>query len=600
MLRNALRKSRLFAVVAAVTVAASAADLKPMDRGEAERLTTGLYAESNLSFYTWGEKYVYQPGEQLTVRWTVKPNEDIFPYTLVVYRQNNQNGKRFYFPAGTETPTDIYGNPPATFSPLRPPAIEKGVLIGAGSNLGFPAVTIPEEYGMHTIVVEFRDYAGGRVQKAAYFKFGVVRSFEDISGNIESSRTLTNDKAYRLSGIVYVKNNAVLTIEPGTFVLGQPGSQPPSALIVTRDGKIMARGTKSRPIVMTSSQPFGQRNRGDWGGLVMLGRAPINVGANATGGNNQAGEFFIEGLPGNPDSVYGGSDATHDCGTLTYVRVEYAGSTLSPNNELNSFTWGGCGSGTVAENLQAIYGFDDSFEWFGGTASAKYLVGGLGADDYVDFQLGWVGKLQFGLFYQSPDERGNRGIEGDNSEYNQSATPLSNPQLYNMTFIGSRNPGADEANAPGIYLRRGAAGLVNNTLVMDFNSSGLFVDGTTTQAQIDNGNTKMDGVLFWNNNVGTNGAPTLDGQVHPSTADFAKGTRGQGRNMSVANPLLRRPYDYSDPDFRAKFGSPLFRAGWTQAPDDGFFSSVNFLGGIGDEDWTEEWTSFLRDSDIKQ
>lgn len=600
MIRKALLGSRWLAILTLAAAGAGAADLRPMDRGEAERLSVGLYAESNLSAFIWGEKYVYQPGERLTVRWTVRPNEDIFPYTLVVYRQNNQNGKRYYFPAGTETPTDIYGNPPNVFSPVRAPAIEKGVLIGDGSNLGFPAVNVPEEYGMHTIVVEFRDYAGGRVQKAAYFKFGVVREFENIQGNIESSRTLTNDKAYRLSGIVYVKNNAVLTIEPGTFVLGQPGSQPPSALIVTRNGRIMARGTKSRPIVMTSSQPFGERNRGDWGGLVLLGRAPINVGANANNTGNQAGEFFIEGLPGNPDSTYGGTDPEHDCGTLTYVRVEYAGSLLSPNNELNSFTWGGCGTKTVAEYLQAIYGFDDSFEWFGGTSNAKYLVGGLGADDYVDYQLGWTGKAQFGLFYQSPDERGNRGIEGDNSEYNQAATPLSNPQLYNMTFIGSKNPGADEANAPGIYLRRGAAGVVNNMLVMDFYSTGLHVDGTTTQAQIDNGGIKMDGIVYWNNNIGGNGAATLDGQVHPTTVDFAKGQRGQGKNQVVANPLLRRPYDYSDPDFRAKFGSLLFRAGWVAPPDDGFFVPVNFLGGIGDEDWTDEWTNFLRDSDIKQ
>ena len=100
-------------------------------------------------------------------------------------------------------------------------------------------------------------------------------------------------------------------------------------------------------------------------------------------------------------------------------------SCLSPNNELNSFTWGGCGKGTVAEHLQAIYGKDDCFEWFGGTMDSKYLVGGLCADDFLDYQLGFTGRIQFELAYQSPDSRGNRGVEGDNIEYDQAGIPFS-------------------------------------------------------------------------------------------------------------------------------------------------------------------------------
>src|SRR5215831_8733463 len=233
-------------------------------------------------------------------------------------------------------------------------------------------------------------------------KIGVVKGAETIQGDITADRTLTNDTQWDLKGIVYVKNGATLTIEPGTFVIGQPGTTPPSALIITQNGKIMASGTKSRPIVMTSSLPFGQRTNGDWAGLVLLGKAPINVGANITTGatctatgveggcKNEAGTFYIEGLVGNQDSLYGGNDPDHDCGTLRYVRVEYAGSILSPNNELNSFTWGGCGKKTISEHLQAIYGKDDSFEWFGGNNDAKWIVGGLGADDFTDFQLGYT------------------------------------------------------------------------------------------------------------------------------------------------------------------------------------------------------------------
>ena len=176
---------------------------------------------------------------------------------------------------------------------------------------------------MHTLAVELRDYTGTRVVKAAYMKIGVVTKTETLSGSITSNRTLTNDTRWDLQGLVTVKNNATLTIQPGTFIFGQPGTSPPSVLLVTREGKINASGTKSRPIVMTSSQPFGQRQRGDWGGVLMLGKAPINVGANTQGGicpaggcTNATGTFYIEGLVANEDGLYGGSDPAHSCGTM--------------------------------------------------------------------------------------------------------------------------------------------------------------------------------------------------------------------------------------------------------------------------------------------
>jgi hypothetical protein len=400
-------------------------------------------------------------------------------------------------------------------------------------------------------------------------------------------------------------------------VVGQPGTTPPSALIITVNGKINASGTKSRPIIMTSSLPFGQRSRGDWGGLVMLGKAPINVGGNIPGGTgicpaegckNPPGTFYIEGLVGNADSVYGGTDPNHNCGTLRYVRVEFAGTILSPNNELNSFTWGGCGKQTVAEHLQAIYGKDDSFEWFGGTMDAKWLVGGLGADDFTDFQLGWTGRVQFGLMYQSPDSPGNRGIEGDNSEYDQAGLPYSNPTFYNVSYFGSGNPGFDEANAPGIFLRRGSRGSFNNLVVSNFYSPCLDINDATTQAQADLGNLTMNGILCWNNNLGAKGANTLEGQLLVTglasaayNLAYAQGTKGNGaaKNLVVADPLAARPFEYSDPDFVGLFSSPIFRAGWVQPPDDGFFDqSVRFLGGIGDDDWTEEWTFWVIETDI--
>lgn len=583
MKQNRMTAAGLLCLLGAASIAATAQESIPVP---------------NVSMYIWTDKYVYQPGEKATLRWTLKTNDDASEYTVVAYRQNNQTGKRYFLPNSTEEVTDLRGNKVGEFAAGTLQNASKAVIAGDGGQVA--AIEIPNQLGMHTLVVQLRDASGLRVLKSAYMKIGVVDEFVTISGNIDETRVLVNTKAYRLSGTVFVRNNAILIIDPGTFIIGQPGSQPPSALVVTRNAQIYAAGTKARPIIMTSSRPFGERTRGDWGGLVMLGKAPINVASGADPNRpNADGEFSIEGLPATEDTKYGGSNADHNCGTLKYVRVEYAGAILSPNNELNSFTWGGCGKATVSEHLQAIYGLDDSFEWFGGNNDAKYLVGGLGADDYVDFQLGYTGRIQFGVFYQSPDATGNRGIEGDNSEYNNSASPRSRPVMYNLTFIGSGVPGFDEADSPGIFLRRGSAGEFNNMLVTNFYSSGVKVNDATTQAQVDNGGVTMNGILLWGNGLGTTAANTVAGQVDAGLATFAAGSRGSGLNFFALDPMLRRGFDFSDPDFRPMSGSPVFRANWIQAPDDGFFENAGFIGGMGDVNWMEEWTNFLVDSDIK-
>ena len=570
---------------------------------EAARSAFALPSQSNVAMWTWTDKYLYKPGDPITLKWTIKTYGDPTPYTVFIYRQNNETGRKVYLPKLQETATDINGNTEADgYEPMQLSNVDKGVIAGAdGIVTLMPA---PAQLGMHTFVVELRDFTGRQVLKASYMKVGVISDQVDVTGTISTDTTLTNDKSYMLRGVVTVKGGATLTIQPGTIIMGAPGSQPPSVLLVTREGKLNAVGTPNRPIIFTSSLPFGQRARGDWGGVLLLGKAKINVGANATPGQgaNNAGEFYIEGLRATPDGLYGGNDDTHSCGSLRYVRIEYAGSILSPNNETNAFTFGGCGTGTVADHLQAIYGADDSFEWFGGSMSAKYLVGGLAADDYVDFQLGFRGKVQYGVFYQSPDAKGNRGIEGDNSEYNELAEPFSDPTMYNLTFFGSGVPGYDESNSPGIFLRRGARGTYNDIVVSNFNSAAVLLNDANTRTQMQNGLIKMNGILAWNNNLGSGAVNTPEGQVTESnTLQFLQGTAGQGngKNYMVSNPFFTRPFEYSDPDFRSAPSSPIFRAGWVSPPDDGFFDqSAKFIGGIGDTNWMLEWTSFLVESDI--
>ncbi|MFN7646469.1 MAG: hypothetical protein ACK5XD_10185 [Acidobacteriota bacterium] len=565
-------------------VAAEGPAFRTVSSSQAEREISGFTSvSSTAAMWVWADKQVYRPGEQLTVRWTVKPNNDLYPYTIVAYRQNNQTGAKFYLPANNNTATDFFGNTPDQgFRIVRLPEATKATVA---------TVTVPEEFGMHTLVVQLRDYTGTRPVKTAYFKFSVVRATVDLPAAITENRTLTADNAYSIRGIVTVRNNATLTIEPGTVIIGQPGSQPPSVLLVANNGKLVAEGTRSRPIIMTSSQPIGRRQRGDWGGLVMLGQAPIN---------DPAGFLTIEGLPELPETRYGGTNADHSCGSLRYVRVEFAGALLRPNEETNSITWGGCGKGTKGEYLQAHYGLDDAFEWFGGTNDAKYLVGTYTADDFIDGQIGWSGRLQHGVMVAN-DDLSNRGIEMDNYERNFAARPLGNPTMFNLTFVGGGARGFDEADSPCLYFRRGAGGSYNNMLCHNWitRTFGGANIADSIQPNIAAGNFRVNGILSWNNGFNTTPAApaTLEGQV---VADFRALLSSPLAQFLLGDTLLRRPLERSDPDFRPLTGSPVFRANWVQPPDDGFFDQwATWIGAFGDTDWTEEWASFAQEQDLQ-
>ena len=565
-------------------VAAEGPAFRTVSSSQAEREISGFTSvSSTAAMWVWADKQVYRPGEQLTVRWTVKPNNDLYPYTIVAYRQNNQTGAKFYLPANNNTATDFFGNTPDQgFRIVRLPEATKATVA---------TVTVPEEFGMHTLVVQLRDYTGTRPVKTAYFKFSVVRATVDLPAAITENRTLTADNAYSIRGIVTVRNNATLTIEPGTVIIGQPGSQPPSVLLVANNGKLVAEGTRSRPIIMTSSQPIGRRQRGDWGGLVMLGQAPIN---------DPAGFLTIEGLPELPETRYGGANADHSCGSLRYVRVEFAGALLRPNEETNSITWGGCGKGTKGEYLQAHYGLDDAFEWFGGTNDAKYLVGTYTADDFIDGQIGWSGRLQHGVMVAN-DDLSNRGIEMDNYERNFAARPLGNPTMFNLTFVGGGARGFDEADSPCLYFRRGAGGSYNNMLCYNWitRTFGGANIADSIQPNIAAGNFRVNGILSWNNGFNTTPAApaTLGGQV---VADFRALLTNPLAQFLISDTLLRRPLERSDPDFRPLTGSPVFRANWVQPPDDGFFDQwATWIGAFGDTDWTEEWANFAQEQDLQ-
>lgn len=252
------------------------------------------------------------------------------------------------------------------------------------------------------------------------------------SGKVTESATWSG--TVYLQGKVYVTNGATLTIMPGTKVIGKYTNDPKeaSALIITRGSKIEANGTADNPIIMTSED--SHKHPGGWGGLVLMGRAKINQT-----------EATIEGITKEEakgaDIEYGGSDDADSSGSLTYVRVEYAGANIADGNELNSFTFGGVGSGTTLHHLQSYYGEDDGFEFFGGTVSAKYLVSTSTHDDAFDFDFGYRGTIEYALSTVDPKStfytKDPNGIECDNDGKGSSLTPLTRPVLKYFTIVGT-------------------------------------------------------------------------------------------------------------------------------------------------------------------
>ncbi|MFM7329772.1 MAG: hypothetical protein ACKO3B_13705, partial [Bacteroidota bacterium] len=223
---------------------------------------------------------------------------------------------------------------------------------------------------------------------AATLTITVLDPVIQLQGNL-TTQTLVATKPYLLVGQVFIPSGVTLTIPAGTIIKGDKATK--AILLVQPGGKLVANGTANNPVVFTSNQDVNARDRGDWGGLVILGNAFVN----------QSARPAIEGVT--PTQNYGtiGTDptinATENSGTLQYVRVEYAGIELTPNNETNSVTLGGVGNGTTMNYVQVSYGGDDGFEWFGGTVNGKYLVSHSTWDDDFDTDFGWGGNVQFGV-----------------------------------------------------------------------------------------------------------------------------------------------------------------------------------------------------------
>lgn len=303
------------------------------------------------------------------------------------------------------------------------------------------------------------------------------------AGSITTNTTWTKNKTYLLNGWVYVRDGATLTIEAGTVIRGDKTNK--GSLIIEKGGKLIANGTATEPIVFTSNQAAGSRTYGDWGGIVICGKAPINV----TGGSGT-----IEGGVG---STYGGTDAADNSGSLQYVRIEFPGIAFVTNSEINGITFGGVGSGTTLDNIQVSYSGDDSFEWFGGTVNAKHLIALRGWDDDFDTDFGFSGMVQFAVSLRDPavaDQSQSNGFESDNDGTGSTNTPYTSAIFSNVSLFGPlATPSTPNVNA----LYRRAAHIRRNNKLQVYNTvfagwpTGLYIDGNTTQANAVAGDLKV-------------------------------------------------------------------------------------------------------------
>ncbi len=291
---------------------------------------------------------------------------------------------------------------------------------------------------------------------------GIDKPVIVVTGEIDGTENWTNNFYYVLRGAVFVPEGATLNIAAGTRVIGESGSV--GTLIVRRGGRLNALGTREQPIVFTSDQPVGSRSRGDWGGLIINGRAPVNI---------EGGEGVGEADTG----IYGGDNPNDNSGSLRYVRVEFAGVEFSPDNELNGIAFQGVGRGGTYEFIQVHMNRDDALEWFGGTADIKYAVASNAADDSFDWTFGWSGRAQFIAVHQRADDADN-GIEADNNEFNNNLLPRSNPQIYNITLCGDPSTALGPEAVRAANLRRGTAFTIRNFLVTGFKTTGFQIETT--------------------------------------------------------------------------------------------------------------------------
>lgn len=409
-----------------------------------------------------------------------------------------------------------------------------------------------------------------------------------LVGSYERSITLDGG-VYTIKGYVYFTSGTTLRIPAGTILKSDISQK--GALIIERGAKIEALGTADKPIIFTSGKPPGQRARGDWGGVILLGNAPTNRPTSPAP--------LIEG---GVDRRYGGNIPNDNSGTMRYVRIEWAGVAAEPGSEINGLTTGGVGSGTTLEYIQVSYGNDDAFEFFGGTHNAKYLVAYATSDDDLDFDFGYTGKIQFAVCQRRPeiaDTDAGNGVEADNDGSGSLATPFTKPILSNITWIGPNGDPGTQANLNfANRWRRAVRFEVHNSIMMGFPKAGFSMESAATA---DAYNTDVS--LFKNNLVhAIADAYKVDAAAAGVITAAQVKTKAEANGcITYSNPndiMLEAPFNWDAPNYMPKAGSPALTGAAFTGLDAAFFTTVTYRGALGTTNWLNTWTSFTPQTNV--
>lgn len=417
-----------------------------------------------------------------------------------------------------------------------------------------------------------------------------------VSGDITADTKWYANASYFLSGYVYVKNNATLTIEPGTIIKGVSGTK--GTLIIERGSKIMAKGTSANPIVFTSDKPAGQRAAGDWGGVVLCGNALTNKHDSGTG---------VGVAEGGIGSLYGGTDDADNSGVLEYVRIEFPGIPLTStaNSEINGLTCYTVGNGTTIDHIQISFSGDDSFEWFGGSVNCRNLVALRGLDDEFDTDNGFRGHAQFLLGIRDPeisDQSGSNGFESDNDADGSVLTPTTKPVFTNVTLLGplcsANSLPANNLYKRAMHLRRSSQLCVYNSIFAGW-PKGLLIDGTTGNSPTMAGNNIMQiencilAGMQANFEVAS-GTPATSYTLVEEQSYFEDLSRNNIDNLSVSGIIGANLLSLTSPDFMPANGASfLTGASFSNSNlNNPFFESVSYKGAFGAANWTEGWCNF--------
>lgn len=459
---------------------------------------------------------------------------------------------------------------------------------------------------------------------------GVVSNTITLSGRITKDTTLFAKDVNYLSGIVYVASGATLTVEEGAKVQGKYSGSDVSALVIARGAKIVAKGSADKPVIFTSASPNPQS--GDWGGIVICGKAPVN-----TTFNGAAGLLQVEGGidNANGDGLAGGTDAADNSGILSYVRVEYAGYAFQPDKEINSLTMAAVGSGTQIDHIQVAFAKDDAYEWFGGTVNCKYLIAYKTQDDDFDTDNGYSGYVQFGISLRDSavaDISKSEAFESDNNSSGSTATPFTSAVFSNMTAIGPRASLYGTGNSlflAGAHIRRNSKISIMNSVFMGWPNA-LLIDastGTPVDKNIDDSTIRFRYNTLAGNGGLVSGVPTNVNAKYTASSSAATGKTTASieawiadtyyANTATVNAVdakLIQPFNYTafDPTPYAGSNSPASglltfgiagnynyssNGNFTDPKlQDAFLKKVTFRGAIGlsgeDATWWKGWTKW--------